>query len=934
MWLLTTQGAWAGSGVQRLQNGNFSRFPIPSNTAYTIAPSNDLGAWRSGVPYVNTGTRPALGSVSIQRAAANYASPAPGTVQNPFPGDAANSVPASSTWLLYRGNATSSSAPASIWFQNVSVRPGTTYVFSYYASNANAPGTSNAAAPNVPVLQFQLNNVAQGANVTLANEPVNGDVWTRYTYTFTAAAGQTSVELRLVDLATGSVGDQLALTGLSLRTPSASAGASFSCDGSLYQMRQVNTAAINGFTGNSTRLFEVIRSTTPYTTNEIEDLGGSFNAAGYNSSNGYIYCLTYTGNVNPTGTDPQVDRATDPTSVVELNKIGVGGIESLGTVAGLPVDQWTGGTVDRGSTLYLKAQSNTSVIYKIDLNATPLVASALNTSVAFTAYDLAYSPTNNLLYATSFPGQIYIVNPTTGAVTQAGNTPDNTQALGTAFFDVAGNLYAYGNGPAAITATSGRFYLINKTTGAATLINNINGASNSDGASCINPSQRIDVVKRATNVVSVSATQFDVTYVIQVKNTGTITDANVQVSDLLRGNANNTTFPTSTAVALQGSIAVVNHDGSTLAPNAGFTGVSGGASLLTGTQALTAGQRATITYTVRVTFPAGSVPATAQNNTAYATSTTTSPNNGYTQAADGTLLSPFDLVANDASTNGSTLPPSRTGLNDTGDSPSPTPVTFQPAISGNIFEDVNYGGGAGRAQAASQGIGRGSVRVELYTGSGSGATFSAFTTTDATGNYAFTGLTAGSTYTVRVPNNAATAVSSSRPGSTGGLLPVPTYVYNNANRVGGENPGRTDAGNGTAGTTLGSLSTAPVGSTPGTVAQSIATVTLPAGNLPVLNVDFGFNFDVVTNTNNSGQGSLRQFINNANALGGEASLTQSGSNGLGALPAGKETSIFMIPDGVAHPGLSAYNAATNPGLISQLSAAGVALIAPATALPA
>ena len=41
-------------------------------------------------------------------------------------------------------------------------------------------------------------------------------------------------------------------------------------------------------------------------------------------------------------------------------------------------------------------------------------------------------------------------------------------------------------------------------------------------------------------------------------------------------------------------------------------------------------------------------------------------------------------------------------------------------------------------------------------------------------------------------------------------------------------------------------------------------------------VDFGWNFDTIVNTNNTGQGCLRQFITNANTLGGDASLAQSG----------------------------------------------------------
>ena len=43
-------------------------------------------------------------------------------------------------------------------------------------------------------------------------------------------------------------------------------------------------------------------------------------------------------------------------------------------------------------------------------------------------------------------------------------------------------------------------------------------------------------------------------------------------------------------------------------------------------------------------------------------------------------------------------------------------------------------------------------------------------------------------------------------------------------------------------------------------------MTVDASGGDVSGVDFGFNFDVVVNTNDSGQGSLRQFIINSNLL--------------------------------------------------------------------
>ena len=55
-------------------------------------------------------------------------------------------------------------------------------------------------------------------------------------------------------------------------------------------------------------------------------------------------------------------------------------------------------------------------------------------------------------------------------------------------------------------------------------------------------------------------------------------------------------------------------------------------------------------------------------------------------------------------------------------------------ISGTVFEDFNYGGGAGRDRASAAGSDRPTARVELYDGAGA---FQTSTVTDALGNYAF-----------------------------------------------------------------------------------------------------------------------------------------------------------------------------------------------------
>ncbi|WP_420595134.1 beta strand repeat-containing protein [Deinococcus sp.] len=247
-----------------------------------------------------------------------------------------------------------------------------------------------------------------------------------------------------------------------------------------------------------------------------------------------------------------------------------------------------------------------------------------------------------------------------------------------------------------------------------------------------------------------------------------------------------------------------------------------------------------------------------------------------------------------------------------------TPLVL--GISGQVYEDFNYGGGAGRAYNATQGMSqRLSVRVELYN---SANAFIAAAFTNASGAYSFTGQLPG-TYKVRIVNSFVTssrtgacaqAVNVSTPPATCTQLPVQTYINGNGNQVGGAAPAGADPAL--------STTTLPAG------AQSVASVTLSAGN--VSGVDFGFNFDTIVNTNDSGQGSLRQFIVNSSALGGEASLAQAGqtrstAGTVTALPAARESSIFMLTDGAAHPGLTA-------GLPSQVSGT-VATIAPASNLP-
>ena len=148
------------------------------------------------------------------------------------------------------------------------------------------------------------------------------------------------------------------------------------------------------------------------------------------------------------------------------------------------------------------------------------------------------------------------------------------------------------------------------------------------------------------------------------------------------------------------------------------------------------------------------------------------------------------------------------------------------------------------------------------------------------------------------------SVSSSRTGYVAGLLPVMTFRTNAStgtavdvtDYVGGHDPATADAGPAAAGWILNAVTGVFSGPGASGKAHAFAAVnTTPAG---ATGVNFGWNFNTIVNTNDTGQGSLRQFILNSNALG-NAGLAIQGK------PAGQDVSVFMISDGLAHPGLRA-----------------------------
>ncbi|AXT60803.1 sodium:calcium exchanger [Aquimarina sp. AD10] len=206
-------------------------------------------------------------------------------------------------------------------------------------------------------------------------------------------------------------------------------------------------------------------------------------------------------------------------------------------------------------------------------------------------------------------------------------------------------------------------------------------------------------------------------------------------------------------------------------------------------------------------------------------------------------------------------------------------------ITGNVFEDINYPGGQGRTLATASGAGINAATVELYRETSPGVfALEETTTTDSTGEYTFGGMADG-TYRVRVVNN---TVRSTRGGGTActSCIPIQTFrvdyasggtFTNQLDEVGGADPTATDVGTGTL-----------------TGAQTVSSVTINGEG--VVGLDFGFNFNTIVNTNEDGQGSLDQFIINANTLDETGLDIQAHPNDAALNPAaGEDTSIFMIP---------------------------------------
>ncbi|MEM7456034.1 MAG: DUF4347 domain-containing protein [Planctomycetota bacterium] len=193
-----------------------------------------------------------------------------------------------------------------------------------------------------------------------------------------------------------------------------------------------------------------------------------------------------------------------------------------------------------------------------------------------------------------------------------------------------------------------------------------------------------------------------------------------------------------------------------------------------------------------------------------------------------------------------------------------TDVT-EPGISGTIFDDV----GADGSIASDAGLA--GVSVYLYADLGGGidtATLVATTTTDSSGRYVFNEIKQNDYFIV-----VDSSTISSGAGYNTGFSSATVWAeqtYSTAGAVIGPKAGLATTATTSSGAFFGGAE-AGISDDASTLltAQHINFVSVT--NADVTGIDYGFSFNVVTNVNDSAaqeQGTLRQFINNANAISG------------------------------------------------------------------
>jgi uncharacterized repeat protein (TIGR01451 family) len=264
-----------------------------------------------------------------------------------------------------------------------------------------------------------------------------------------------------------------------------------SCDATMYLGQNVPTG-----------LFEFNTSSNPFIVDPVGPASSiQYNAIAMNPVDNFIYGL-------------RVD--VTPGVLVRIGSDG--SVAELGTITGFPTNS-VAGEIGPDGTYYV---ATGATLYRIDTETR--TATSVTLSQTLTGVDLAWH--NGLLYmAGTNSGPLYAINPTTGAVTATGST-----GIAGGF----GGMFGASNGVFG-SNNSGGFYQFDLATGRGTLISDLPGSGNNDGAKCVNTAMTFpaDVAITKTDSSETYAPGTDVVYTIVVSNSGPFGVQNALVNDPL-----------------------------------------------------------------------------------------------------------------------------------------------------------------------------------------------------------------------------------------------------------------------------------------------------------------------------------------------------------------------------------------------------------------
>ncbi|MFC4427849.1 beta strand repeat-containing protein [Deinococcus navajonensis] len=380
----------------------------------------------------------------------------------------------------------------------------------YVASSSTCGGTASGSENTTGTFSLTGASVAASGSCTVVVEftpwspPTGTASNTIATNNVTATVGTATVNAS-------------APASAALTVVAGSAGGNYVCSPDFFQIRQDPTTLL-------TNLYKLDLTSlgSGGMAQWARGFGPGLNALAYNARDGYFYAVNIT--------------AFNTGSAFRLYRLGTSGAVEYANLTNIPTGSTiAAATVDRNGVMYIKKLAQDNVVYRYDLvGNTSLGNLTLNANVYF--WDMAVNPLDNKIYGAVTPGGVYVVDPSTGAVTQLGSlanlATDNSNAIGTLFFHPSGTLYAYQNG--------GVFGTISTTTGAFTATATASAAAQSDGASCAFGAPDLTLVKQgptyANPSVPATASTGDkfISYTLTVSNSGNApTVGTVTVTDTL-----------------------------------------------------------------------------------------------------------------------------------------------------------------------------------------------------------------------------------------------------------------------------------------------------------------------------------------------------------------------------------------------------------------